>query len=187
MTLYAGIDPGTKGAIVIIDDSKTIIDKLPFMRKGGDSLVIEWECGVKMYDSNTLREFLSQYSIDSVAIECPRMTVGFAGGGKKSGATSLANIANLRGMVTQLHQLMDGMIDVRRLVDPVTWQAVNRIGKPADRTRDDAFKKHLIATFIERYPDHGCKYGYELEGVADAWFIARWGMIQSKLDMGEVA
>jgi hypothetical protein len=179
VTLYAGIDPGRKGAIVIIDDDCRIVDRLCFALKGGASLVHEWECGVMLYDSATLHGFLSQYRIESIAIECPRMTTGY---GKRKGETSLSTVANLRGLVTQLYQLLETTNAIRRFVDPVTWQAVNRIGKPVDRTRDDAFKKHLIKTFEERYPDHGCKYAYELEGVADAWFIARWGMSQSKLE-----
>jgi hypothetical protein len=179
VTLYAGIDPGTKGAIVIIDDSKTIIDKLPFMRKGGDSLVIEWECGVMLLDDTTILNFLGQYQIESVAIECPAVTMAFGNG--------ISGIAGLRGLVTQLYQMLSPLNATRRFVYPQTWQAANKIPRLKGKHTATQWKKHVIAEFESRYPDHGCKYGYELEGVADAWFIARWGMIQSKLDMGEVA
>jgi hypothetical protein len=104
------------------------------------------------------------------------------------GHTSIKSLADLRGNVTQLHTLAGRTNAVRRLVYPVSWQSVNKIPKLKHRARvSNAYKKHLMRTFEERYPDHGCKYAYELEGVADAWFIARWAMIQSKLENLEQA
>jgi hypothetical protein len=175
MPLYAGIDPGRKGAIVIIDDDCRIVDRLCFALKGGDSLVHEWECGVLLFDEFAITRFLTQYNIESIAIECPMVTT-------YGGHTAIKSLADLRGNVTQLYTLAGRANAVRRLVYPVSWQSVNKIPKLADRATPNAFKKHLIKTFEERYPDHGCKYAYELEGVADAWFIARWAMIQSKLE-----
>lgn len=179
MTFYAGIDPGRKGAIVIIDDNTNIIDKLPFMRKGGDSLLIEWECGVMLLDDTTILNFLGQYQIESVAIECPAVTMAFGNG--------IGGIADLRGAVTQLHQMLSPLNVTRRFVYPQTWQSVNRIPRLKTKHTAPQWKRHVIAEFESRCPNHGCRYAYELEGVADAWFIARWGMIQSKLDMGEAA
>ena len=176
MTLYAGIDPGSKGAIVIIDDNAKIIDTLPFMRKGGESLVIEWECGVMLLDDAAILEFLGQYQLESIAIECPAVTMAFGNG--------IGGIAGLRGQVTQLHQMLSPLNATRRFVYPQTWQSVNRIPKLKGKHSAAQWKNHVIATFEERCPDHGCKHKYELEGVADAWFIARWCVIESKLDMG---
>ena len=170
MTLYAGIDPGSKGAIVIIDDNAKIIDTLPFMRKGGESLVIEWECGVMLLDDAAILEFLGQYQLESIAIECPAVTMAFGNG--------IGGIAGLRGQVTQLHQMLSPLNATRRFVYPQTWQSVNRIPKLKGKHSAAQWKNHVIATFEERCPDHGCKHKYELEGVADAWFI------ESKLDMG---
>jgi hypothetical protein len=181
MTLYAGIDPGKKGAIVVIDDNANIIDKLPFMRKGGDSLLIEWECGVMLLDDTTILNFLKQYQIESVAIECPMATTSYRNG------TNVGSVVALRGAVTQLHQMLSPLNVTRRFVYPQNWQSANRIPRLKTKHTASQWKRHVIAEFESRYPNHGCRYGYELEGVADAWFIARWGMIQSKLDMGEVA
>lgn len=170
--LYAGIDPGTKGAIVIINSQSKLIDWLSFA-----NITIDWECGVTLIDDEVFLSFIKTYrdSLDCVAIEAPQVTTAFG--------NSVGGLADLRGKVAQLHTLSRGI--PRRFVLPQQWIKVNNIPPVSQKMSPKLRSKHRKEInkqwFLSREKDP-TDYGYQLEGVVDAYAIARWGLIQCQLD-----
>lgn len=170
--LYAGIDPGTKGAIVIIDSQSNLVDWLSFPK-----ITIEWECGVTLIDEDVFLSFINVHrdSLNCVAIEAPQVTTAFGNG--------VGGLADLRGKVVQLHTLSQGI--PRRFVLPQQWLKANNIPsvpkglapKLRSKKRKDINKEWFLS-----FEEDPTDYAYQLEGVVDAYAIARWGLIQCRLD-----
>ena len=163
--LYAGIDPGANGAIVIVNDAQ-IIDWMSFHNHA-----INWECGVKLLDEQPVRAFLDQYAdrLETIAIECPKANT-------YGGKTSINSVSTLRGYVGQLMSISGSYDVVRRLVDPQVWQRHHGFKKtPEQKVKDVVQDK-----FLEIYPDL-CKFKYELEGSMDGYYIAQWALAQNVL------
>lgn len=173
MRLYAGIDPGTHGAIVIIDGQSNLVDWLSFSK-----IKVEWECGVTLIDEGVFLSFFDIYrdALDCVAIEVLQPSQSYN--------NSLKSLTDLRGKVTQAHSLSRGVM--RRFCTPQNWLKANNVpevppsikGKSARRKKRKELNKQW---FLEREKDPTV-YAYQLEGVVDAYAIARWGLIQCRLD-----
>lgn len=170
--LYAGIDPGTKGAIVIIDSQSNLVDWLSFPK-----ITIEWECGVTLIDEDVFLSFINVHrdSLNCVAIEVLNPSRNFN--------NSLKSLTDLRGKVAQLHALSHGI--PRRFVLPQQWLKANNIPPvPKDlapKVRSKKRKDINKEWFLSREEDP-TDYAYQLEGVVDAYAIARWVLIQCQLD-----
>ena len=163
--LYVGIDPGAKGAIVIVKGSH-IIDWMSFQ-----SHAIKWECDVNLLDEQPVRAFLDPYAdrLETITIECPKANTF---GGK----TSINSVSTLRGYVGQLMSISGSYDVVRRLVDPQAWQRHHGFKKTTDRKVKDIVQEQ----FLGIYPDL-CKFKYELEGAMDGYYVAQWGQAQNIL------
>ena len=150
--MIIGIDPGTSGAIVLIDDDGKFIDALPMpsIKTGKASRV----------NAAAIVAFLSAYKL--LLDHCYIEQVGAM---KGQGVTSMFSFGHSAGVV---EGLIAGMGIPYSKITPQAWKkAYNLIGKDKDAARSRA---------VELYPDvRLLDQKGKGQAIADAIFIARHG------------
>jgi len=119
--LYAGIDPGKRGAIAILDEGACIIEMFNTPMLG------------KEYDVAGIREVLSKYELTHIAIERVNAIQGRVGG------ASNFNFGQGYGL---LQGLVAGLQIPYTLVGPKIWQKLCWLGVSK---QDDNKKTSLLA------------------------------------------
>jgi hypothetical protein len=152
--LFAGIDPGAKGAIVLLDSNEKTAHYWKIKYREDD-----------LIDSSDL--FASMPTIKNAIIYIEKIK------GRGSSPTDMkmrwsagANfgLGENYGKIRQIFEKYP-----HTLVDPKQWQKYAHIG-----TSEDTPKKRSKQAFVRLNPDTNLKH----DGVIDAFFIARFALIK---------
>lgn len=148
----AGIDPGSKGAICVMDTQNPAYIASLYLIKESAYTIAKW---------------LHEQSVDQIWIEDVHSIFGVSAKsnfsfGKNVGIVSAVSLIIVKGQISRVH-----------LIAPKVWQ------KYAGVTQKGKFIKTQVAELVtDKYPGVQIRNerGTLLDGVADAAMIAHYGM-----------
>lgn len=158
-----GVDLGGKGAIAVVDSNDgKLIDWLSFYNR-----IDSYDCDVNLINQGYITDFLKRYhsQIEAVCVEVPAKTA-FTGNSKY--VTQAHILVKLGYYVGQFKTICDFLGLTTKFVDALQWKKHHSLFKLST--------DEVIERFQGVEPHSGCKFKYQFEGVADAYFIALWYM-----------
>lgn len=173
-TTDIGIDPGTKGAIVVTQQGR-VVEYFAFEKyisTIGQNQLIGVEPIVLQKELNRLRKYA-----DSLTLETPKMTTYSRKKEKKiESKITVSSICKLQAQVAQIyHAAIIAGFQVNG-ADPQNWQGYHNLSACGEKE----VKEVVVDTFIEWHQENDRLNPVlklkrsSLSGIADAWAIAQY-------------
>ena len=166
MGTILGIDPGKKGAAVVINERGILqaAGGLEFDKAG-------------MLETNDFALYVHHWSPSIIVIERVRGRGAIPGAAFKGwGATQNFNFGfNYGQIVTMIRMIQPTYNFVLHFVEPRTWQKLAHTGCPKKMAAKDA-TAWAYSNFYPTKPLFSNRNGKTSDGLIDALFIARWAL-----------